>query len=1203
MRKTIFAILLAALLIVIPAFFVIVAVRSPSGDRKAGSEREEKKPDTVFTSCSIDDPAALSGGISRADTPNEMHYTFFSSVNFTSIAGRGDSLWAMGEKIIMEMLPSTGDMRIRDSGDGVSEGISGMRSNGHLVYYRGEESFFRYDIGMNTFERAALSDDMEMIGVLDYNPLVWEDDEGALIEGLVLVRDDDIILLEHAGPGGFSQSYRRSLPSGIGEYRWMNGVLDRVFIGFTGGILIATPEDVTEIEGDIGSDAGIIHGHSYRNDSIALEFAIAREGVIRGYSYVSGPEEVSAELVENETMWDTGLDGTITSLCVMSDIIAAASGDDIMVRRTSGENSISVPGLDGLTLVGDEVYLLVNGTLCTVSGKEVRDINININAPAPDLVHMNTGDKLLLAGSNTTVSVLPGATAPARWINTEAILGIHLKRPVQCLDEDGNIWLAQTGELFGGELSGNEIDWNLYLVNSIRSPLSVSALKGHLMIVNETALVLFNKTMRTDEIILVSDNSTGEFVKGIGDTYGDCFWVLCENGVMKLVREDNGSMNTTFFGKWLLPGHKVIDIGTSQNVLWVLMDEGLGRYYKPLDEWWNHSHSEDMMEAELDTLYSIGHEIYVGGNGLFYMDEWSGVGGFMPLSFGEGELTSIASVDGRAFQEDDTGEIYILDSGGIRIYDTSRSNWQSLTTSNGLASNDIRQVIKDETTGDIWVAAYGGVTKYEPGNSTFRVITADDGLANNFVYTGHADAEGIWFGTDGGGVNIIRRDGEIEILTMKDGLVADDVLKIKSFEDGKYWFCTDAGLTYYDRETGDTTNYESPKHLAGEWVWDIDYLDGKIFVATDRGISVLTESTGKWQRFYHPLDMPDNNVFAVDVFKHNHQRYVWAGTASAAVCYNVDKDLWINLDEGSGMDNARVRDVFYDGEKVWVASGAGAYLFTPGGELLGSYSREDGLVHNMVESFSKYEDVMYIATSGGFSTFREGTITNSLLPRFIETPGTLPDISIEDYVLNVSYDPGRMKTRVVINVTLRTDVDGNLILYAGTVRPSDLPDVQRTLFWGAPQGSGSWALAEISGSQCDIDGFVSVEVEIEVDGIPDFSAPGDTPNELRLFKIPLYFLIDPDGRWIEESENNNLVITSVDLEGSTEDRDEIKDEESSWKFLLMYNIFLLLIVALMLGLSLRERNKHRKLANGKKTEFVVEPDEGSACRAPGGIIK
>ena len=1173
-----------SIILIFSTVFVILGAHDgdPSVPNGRNTETEHLPKDTGYPSSFDDFQSSYPG--SERNSDGGIPYTFFSSVRFNSVSGRGEFLWAAGNNMIMEMHSPTGDMKIFDMQEGIIGNITAMRNNCHAVYFLGNEKLFRYDIIDDAFRKTDLPDNRDPGEILDFFPLVWANEDGGTDEGLVLVDDNSITTFRSSSSEGFLSMNSWNYPSGIGDFRWIDGYLDRTFVGFSNGILTVTPTEMSELEGDLGSDLGLIYHRSHGKNGISVEMAFCIGEEIRGFTYASGLDKISKEITENGTLWDHGLQEELTSLDISDERIVISSGDRLKVKKGNEGISLDVADLTDAAVVGNDIYVLIDGELCTLSGDEITEMNININAPEPDLVHMDTGDEILVATSNTSVSVLPGAVAPARWINSETILGIHLRRPVQCLDDQENIWIAQTSEIFRGILSGTEVSWSHYLVLSIQEPLSMAPIRDLLLVLNDTALVLFNTTTRTDEIPSGPNATTGSYLKVVGDEYEDCFWVLCENGLLKVTVEQNGNLNTTFYGKKFLPGEDVVDIGYSNNVVWILMDEGVGRYYKPTDEWWNYSMSEEMREAGITSVYSRGHEIYLGGSELYYMDEWSGVGGFMPIYFGEDKLSRITSIDSRNFQDDNTGEIYILDDGGIRIYDTSRSNWQSLTTSNGLASNDVRQVTKDTQTGDIWVAAYGGVTKYEPNSSTFKVLTSDDGLSNNFVYTAHADENGIWLGTDGGGISIITRDDEYEVLTTEDGLAADDVLKIKSFETDKYWFCTDAGLTHYDRSNGDTKNYVSPNHLAGDWVWDIDTLDDGVFVATDGGISVLNTKDGKWQRYYHPLDLPDKTVYSVDLFRHNFNKYMWAGTVNGAVCYNIDRDEWKVIDEGSGLEDGRVRDVFYDGDKVWVATGMGIVLFTPDGELLETYTRSDGLVHNMVEGFSRYGDVMYIATSGGFSMFREDSITNTLLPRSVRTPAIYPDISIVEYEANITVSENSYILEV--NVTVQSDVPGEFYCYVSTAHLEGRYDAVRFLYGSGEISSGEggdWVLLAVDmeeGSdtitkrvRLNIDSYVMVANETE---------SGEEAVEL-MDNIPLYFLVDPDGRWIEESENNNLLMASLDTTGS-EPIDVKEDTEKSSRSWIYPAVLVMLILGFIGSMWFLRKRRGRKEGEGEGGE-------------------
>ncbi|MDP7264616.1 MAG: hypothetical protein QGH39_03560 [Candidatus Thermoplasmatota archaeon] len=1130
-----------------------------------------------------DEPMDISYSTTRTDGADEIPYTFFSTMNFTSIRGKEEYLWATDGSAVMKLKTDTGDMIIYEKDDGITERIHGMRDNGHALYLLGEENLFCYDPIDDGFRRSPLPVNINHDEIADFHPLIWENEEGGMDEGIVLAVENRILSFMLTDKNRFEKIYDERFSSEFGKFRWMDGYFDQIVIGFSDGMAIATHEELIESSVEISSESGGIYDRYFESNGVIYEIALASEGDIFGYTLTYGYDDAGVEITGNGTLWNAGLKGDITSMAVSGDIVGIALDKSIEIKNDNKEYSLSVDRSKDIVIINDGIFTLVNGRLFTVSGEVMEELNVHMNAPVPDIVNIDSGETILVASSNVSLSVLPGAVAPSRWINADAILGNHLERPVHCLDRDENIWVAQTSSVFRGTLANEEVSWSFYLVNSVNSPLSLSSLEEILVVLNTSTVVLFNQTTRTDEKFAISDSDTGSFLKCIADEYENCFWVLCENGVLKIYENANGTMNRSFFGRVFLPGDHLLDIGASNNIMWILTDTAVSRYYKPTGEWWNHTHNGDMLGSVLNKIYSRGHEVYLGGRELYYMDAWSPMG-FMPVSFGDDKLGRIISMDGRDFQKDNSGELYLLDSGGIRIYDTSRSNWQSLTTSNGLASNDIRQVTKDSRTGDVWVAAYGGVTKYIPSTSTFEILTSDDGLPNNFLYTAHTDSNGVWLGTDGGGVCRITPDGEYNILTVDDGLAADDVLKIKNATDDRYWFCTDGGLTLYDHTNGDTTNYRSPEHLAGDWVWDVDSMDDGVFVACDGGISVLNTDTGKWQRFFHPLDLPDKTVFSLDLFRYNYKKYMWAGTQNGAVCYDINRNIWKNIDESSGLPDPRVRDVFFDGEKVWLATGQGVAVFTPDGEFIHTYTRQDGLVHNMVESFSSYDNVMYIATSGGFSMFREDTITSTLLPRYIRSPGIYPDISIQNYDANISLYEDDVNL-LTANITVRSDVPGPFYLYVSTDRPEERFLALRSLYATgdiSPDEGDEWLLIPVEPDP----GEETVTVEIvlktgKAGTTQDGSADNDDSVNLPQ-NIPLYIIVDPDGRWIEELETNNMLITTVDLPAEDVSVGQVPVQENSKNFGKW--IGLVVIAAFVLGsLGYRLYSK-RKRNDGDKKE-------------------
>ena len=121
----------------------------------------------------------------------------------------------------------------------------------------------------------------------------------------------------------------------------------------------------------------------------------------------------------------------------------------------------------------------------------------------------------------------------------------------------------------------------------------------------------------------------------------------------------------------------------------------------------------------------------------------------------ETDNSDIPSNDVTAIETDASGALWIgtKDKGLARTLNLK--TWDIYTTSEGLARNDIRDILVARN-GTVWVATEGGVSHWE--NDAFVTAnTANSGLPSNSVRALVEDSQGhIWAATDGG---VARFDG------------------------------------------------------------------------------------------------------------------------------------------------------------------------------------------------------------------------------------------------------------------------------------------------------------------------------------------------------------------------------------------------------------------------------------------------------------
>ncbi|HEU4387608.1 MAG TPA: two-component regulator propeller domain-containing protein, partial [Blastocatellia bacterium] len=144
----------------------------------------------------------------------------------------------------------------------------------------------------------------------------------------------------------------------------------------------------------------------------------------------------------------------------------------------------------------------------------------------------------------------------------------------------------------------------------------------------------------------------------------------------------------------------------------------------------------------------------------------------------------------KVLYRDRGGRIWVgTDGDGIFVFDGGRIT--HLTSSDGLAANQIRSILQDRG-GALWIATFGGgISKY--ANGRFATYTTDDGLAANRVLAIHEDDEGsLWFATRKGLSRF--KGGRFFNFTAENGLPASTVYSILDDGQGCFWFTGAQGL-------------------------------------------------------------------------------------------------------------------------------------------------------------------------------------------------------------------------------------------------------------------------------------------------------------------------------------------------------------------------------------------------------------------------
>ncbi|MFI5220232.1 MAG: two-component regulator propeller domain-containing protein [Bacteroidia bacterium] len=217
--------------------------------------------------------------------------------------------------------------------------------------------------------------------------------------------------------------------------------------------------------------------------------------------------------------------------------------------------------------------------------------------------------------------------------------------------------------------------------------------------------------------------------------------------------------------------------------------------------------------------------------------------------------------------------------------------FQKLTIKNGLAHDNINVVYRDRF-GFLWIGTGTGLQQYDGYNFiTYRTNKSDsNSISKNIVYSIFEDSKGrIWFGTDGGGLNLFDRatskfsrfDNYINKTVDSWALIISEITEDKN---GILWLATFNGLFSFDpdlkkfnRFMPNTTKTES---ISSNFIHSVSMDDNnRLIVTTKNGINIYDQKSKIFYNYMNnPADLLLFNSMSVTSYFQENDSVSWFGT-------------------------------------------------------------------------------------------------------------------------------------------------------------------------------------------------------------------------------------------------------------------------------------------------------------------------------------
>lgn len=266
-----------------------------------------------------------------------------------------------------------------------------------------------------------------------------------------------------------------------------------------------------------------------------------------------------------------------------------------------------------------------------------------------------------------------------------------------------------------------------------------------------------------------------------------------------------------------------------------------------------------------------------------------------------------------------------------------------------------------------------------PIYGNWKTFGKKDGLPSDKIYAVKADEDRVWVGTNQG--LALLEDGKWTVFTEEDGLAHRGVLAIDvSPITGEVWIGTMSGLNRFSGGKFETfTQFNSG--LANDVIYAVT-CDGKdVWTATGGGASILDTYTGKWG-IYTEQNAPMHEPWTYSVCEGDNKIFIaaWGGgvielnkeTNQFRDYTDPDGEMEIDLFPDDGIVHDITTAVSYSNDMLWVATYFGMSTYD-GNHWKGYFDHDSGLASNFINFIKAEDGVAWVCTDDGLSSFNGNT--------------------------------------------------------------------------------------------------------------------------------------------------------------------------------------------------------------------------------------
>ncbi|MGL5352434.1 MAG: ligand-binding sensor domain-containing protein, partial [Clostridium sp.] len=428
---------------------------------------------------------------------------------------------------------------------------------------------------------------------------------------------------------------------------------------------------------------------------------------------------------------------------------------------------------------------------------------------------------------------------------------------------------------------------------------------------------------------------------------------------------------------------------------WIGTDEGLNMYNKNTGDIKQFIHSKDNSNTiSSNAIFKLymdrDNKLFVGtiDAGLSIMDiDTYEVSRYDNTK----DENSIPGSFVKTILRDSRGLVWIGTDNGFCRFNEEENNFilykSKVYDYQSIVSDNILSLCEDES-GTIWVGTYGGISLFNPDN-IFKLYKHNpfdpNSISEASIQGLYEDNEGIiWAGTAHRGLNALDREANtvkryINEIGNEKSLIDNNISEVVGI-DNEIWIATEGGLSKFDKNTNEFTNFTSngdENSLPNDVVRTL-YIDseGILWIGTRDGLA----SFDRKDKFVNYKELFEENGIKEhmlsDIFE-DSDGIMWFGSAidGGLIKYNKKtgeiKNYKNDKNDKNSLSFNSIKTINEDSKgNLWIGTHYGINKFNKETEKFTTYTEQDGLSNNFTYGILIDEsDNIWVSTNYGISKF------------------------------------------------------------------------------------------------------------------------------------------------------------------------------------------------------------------------------------------